>query len=111
MSLIAYTLFDRITGDIPHSGTRQEEHLPEATDTHDVLIGQRLSPNTQRVDPATRQPLERAVSKRDEWRASRPAPEPTEEAVVLEALKAKLTPAELAAARQKLRSARGIQGA
>jgi hypothetical protein len=102
MNLTPYTVFDRITGDIAHSGTRQPEHVPTATDTHDVLIGIQLKPNTHSVDPTTRKPVELVVTKLAAWRTSLPAANPSEEAVILEAMKAKLTPAELTAAKNIL---------
>lgn len=106
MRLVAYTVYDLVSGDVPRSGSVEEKHLPAASGTHGVLVGVRLNPNTHRVDPATRLPVARAVTKRAAWRAALPPAEPDEREVILEALKGKLTLAELAAARQKLRAAR-----
>lgn len=108
MNLIEYTVFDRLTGEVRNSGARQTDHLPQANSKHEVLLGVRVNPNTQRINPATLQPEALAVSRREAHRANLPPAEPDERDVIIEALKADLTPAKLAAARQRLKAAKAL---
>jgi hypothetical protein len=102
MSLIPYTQFDRTTGLVVKSGSLQAEHIPEETSQHAVLRGVVVRRSTHKLNPATLQPEELEVSHRQAWRSSLPPSEPTEDEVVLAALRSRLTAAELTAARLTL---------
>jgi hypothetical protein len=103
MNMTLFTVFDRVSGEVRNSGGREAKYLPTDTETHRVLVGVRVDPGTHRIDPVTLQPEPLAISKREAWRATLTT-EPDEQAVVLEALKAKLTPAELVAAKVRLKA-------
>jgi hypothetical protein len=109
MTLIAYTLYDRSTGDVLRSGALAEEHLPQATAQHGLVRGLQVKRSLQRINPATLQPEPRPITHRQAWRDSLPSPEPTEIDVVLEALRTKgidLKAGDLSAAAASLQARR-----
>lgn len=101
-----YTVYDLTTGDIRRAGGAEPAHLPKPTKALGVVLDLKANPNTHRIDPATKLPVLRAQTIREAWRATLPTPEPEEREILLEAIKSKVTPAELTAAAATLKSRR-----
>jgi hypothetical protein len=78
------------------SGMCEEQYLPVPREGESILVGIAARPRHQEIDLAGETPviLDKVIE--------RPEPEPTEAEIIIEAMKAKLTPAELSKAQKDI---------